>query len=111
MICFIYIPWLSKLYVCLLHGLSNQGSTVSGKKGAAAAPAKAKEEKPAEVKPAVKKWTAQDEAACKIQTKARQFLAKKALERKKKEKQEYHALMDKLEQEVGFLCRINKSNC
>lgn len=46
-------------------------------------------------------WTEKDDAALKIQTKYRQFRAKKALDKKKKEKQEYEELMDKLEKEVS----------
>lgn len=46
-------------------------------------------------------WTEKDHAALKIQTKYRQFRAKKALDKKKKEKQEYEELMDKLEKEVS----------
>ena len=38
--------------------------------------------------------------ARKIQTKYRQYRAKKLLEKKKREKQEYDDLMDKLEKEV-----------
>ena len=48
-------------------------------------------------------WTKQDDAARTIQTKFRQFRSKKILEKKKKEKQEYNNLMDKLEQEVKIL--------
>ena len=73
-----------------------------GKK--AAAPAKGKE--PAKAKPAEKKWTPQDDAARKIQVQFRGYLAKKALEKKKKEKEEYEILMDKLEKEVCVLCYI-----
>lgn len=46
-------------------------------------------------------WTEKDDAALQIQTKYRQFRAKKALDKKKKEKQEYEELMDKLEKEVS----------
>jgi len=51
----------------------------------------------------VKKWTSEDEAACKIQKHVRQFLAKQQLARKKKEHADYEELMDKLEKEV-FRC-------
>ena len=51
-------------------------------------------------KPAAKKWTPQDEAARKIQTKIRQFLAKCKLLKLKKEKKDYEELMDRLEKEV-----------
>ena len=53
-------------------------------------------------KPAEKKWTPQDEAAKKIQTHFRGFRARKKLEAKKKEKEDYEALMEKLEKEAGF---------
>ena len=49
---------------------------------------------------AVKKWTREDEAACKIQKYIRQFLAKRRLARKKKERADYEELMDRLEKEV-----------
>ena len=75
---------------------SNKGS----KKAGASTPAKKGGK--AATTPKAPVWTPQDEAAKKIQTKARQFLAKKALERKKKEKQEYEELMNKLEHEVIF---------
>ena len=51
-------------------------------------------------KPKKKEWTKEDDAARKIQTKYRQFTAKKNLEKKKKEKEEYEELMEKLEKEV-----------
>ena len=57
-------------------------------------------EKPAEKKPKEKVWTPEDDMARKIQTKYRQYRAKKQLEKKKKEKQDYEDLMEKLEKEV-----------
>jgi len=57
----------------------------------------------ADAKPKEKVWTKEDESAKKIQTKFRQYLAKKKLEKKKQEKQEYEDLMDKLEKEVLLL--------
>ena len=57
-------------------------------------------EKPAEQKPKEKVWTKEDDMARQIQTKYRQYRAKKELEKKKKEKQDYDDLMDKLEKEV-----------
>lgn len=51
-------------------------------------------------KPKKKEWTKEDDAARKIQTKYRQFKAKKDLEKKKKEKEEYEELMEKLEKEA-----------
>lgn len=57
-----------------------------------------KDVKPA--KPAEKKWTPQDDAARKIQTCYRGHLARKARQKKIKEKEEYEILMDKLEKEV-----------
>ena len=53
-----------------------------------------------EQKPKEKVWTKEDDMARKIQTKYRQYRAKKLLEKKKQEKQEYDDLMDKLEKEV-----------
>ncbi|KAL3869152.1 hypothetical protein ACJMK2_041866 [Sinanodonta woodiana] len=47
-----------------------------------------------------KVWTKEDEAAKKIQKQVRQFLAKKQLEKKRKEKMVYDELMDKLEKEA-----------
>lgn len=51
-------------------------------------------------KPKEKVWTKEDDAARKIQTKYRQYRAKKVLDKKKKEKEEYNELMDRLEKEV-----------
>ncbi|GFS01435.1 FAM83H antisense RNA 1 (head to head) [Elysia marginata] len=51
-------------------------------------------------KPKKKEWTKEDDAARKIQTKYRQFTAKKAIEKKRKEKEEYEELMEKLEKEA-----------
>ncbi|XP_025110079.1 putative IQ motif and ankyrin repeat domain-containing protein [Pomacea canaliculata] len=45
-------------------------------------------------------WTAEDYAACKIQTKYRGYIAAKALKKKQQEKREYEELMDKLEKEA-----------
>lgn len=56
--------------------------------------------KKVEQKPAVKKWTKEDDAARKIQTVARGFLSRRTLQKMRKEKEDYEALMDKLEQEV-----------
>ncbi|ELT90081.1 hypothetical protein CAPTEDRAFT_55409, partial [Capitella teleta] len=64
----------------------------------AAAKGKGKKDEPP--KAPVKKWTKQDEMAQKIQRLVRQFLARRALERKKKEKEEYEELMDRLEKEA-----------
>lgn len=78
---------------------AKKGAVAPGaKKGAAPAAGKGKPAEPA--KPKAKVWTEKDDAACKIQTKYRQFRAKKALDKKKKEKQEYEELMDKLEKEA-----------
>ena len=57
--------------------------------------------KPAEQKPKEKVWTKEDDMARRIQTKYRQHRAKKLLEKKKKEKQDYEELMEKLEKEVA----------
>ena len=54
----------------------------------------------------MKKWTQEDEAACKIQKYVRRFLAKRQLARRKKERADYEELMDKLEKEVLF-CYYN----
>lgn len=56
--------------------------------------------KQSDTKPAVKKWTKEDEAARVIQTAARGYLGRKTLEKMKKEKQDYEDTMDKLEREV-----------
>ncbi len=50
-----------------------------------------------------KKWTKEDDAAVKIQFAMRRFLAKRKLARKKKEKEEYDELMDKLERDASTL--------
>ena len=49
-----------------------------------------------------KKWTKQDDSAIIIQKYARRHLAKKELEKKRKEKQDYDELMDKIQKEVGL---------
>lgn len=78
---------------------AKRGAPAAGvKRGEAAAPRKGKAAEPA--KPKERVWTAKDDAARKIQTKVRQFLAKKKLEKKKKEKQDYEELMDKIEKEA-----------
>ncbi|CAH1774100.1 unnamed protein product [Owenia fusiformis] len=51
-------------------------------------------------KPKEKVWTKDDEAARKIQTGARGYLARKKLKALKKEKADYDELMDKLEKEA-----------
>lgn len=48
-----------------------------------------------------KKWTKQDDSAVIIQKYVRRHLAKKELVKKKKAKQEYEELMDKIQKEVG----------
>ena len=78
------------------HGVWSAGPAAA-KKGVPAKAAPKKEEKP----PA-KKWTPQDEAARKIQTKIRQFLAKAALRKLKKARQDYEDLMERLEKEVSW---------
>eukprot|EP00118_Oscarella_pearsei_P010653 m.66547 g.66547 ORF g.66547 m.66547 type:complete len:641 (+) comp35393_c0_seq2:388-2310(+) len=50
--------------------------------------------------PKKRAWTKEDGAARKIQTKFRQHLAKKELEKRKKEKEEYNALMDKIQKDA-----------
>ena len=55
---------------------------------------------------AVKKWTKEDEAACKIQKYIRRFLARRQLARRKRERADYEKLMDKLEKEVLLLIII-----
>jgi len=56
------------------------------------------------------KWTKEDVAATLIQTNTRRFLAKRLIERKKKEKKDYAELMDKLEREVClFIYLFNRS--
>ncbi|XP_035671647.1 putative IQ motif and ankyrin repeat domain-containing protein isoform X1 [Branchiostoma floridae] len=47
-----------------------------------------------------KVWTKEDGAACKIQTLYRGYMAKKLLQQKKKEKEDYLELMEKLEREA-----------
>ncbi|XP_062593773.1 IQ motif and ankyrin repeat domain-containing protein 1-like [Saccostrea cucullata] len=81
---------------------AKKGTVAQGgaKKGAAPAPGKGKPAAAAPAKPKEKVWTEKDDAALKIQTKYRQFRAKKALIKKKKEKEEYEELMDKLEKEA-----------
>lgn len=70
------------------------------KKGAVPAQGAKNKATPAPEKPKEKVWTEKDDAARKIQTKYRQYRAKKVLEKKKKEKLEYDDLMDKLEKEA-----------
>jgi hypothetical protein len=75
-------------------------SIVAAAKKAAAPVAKGKPVKQDAPKETAKKWTKEDEAARKIQCLVRNFLSKRALEKKKKEKEEYDELMDRLEKEV-----------
>ncbi|KAK3089405.1 hypothetical protein FSP39_003377 [Pinctada imbricata] len=67
------------------------------KKGAAPAAGKGKQE-PA--KPKERVWGPKDDAARKIQTNFRRYRAQKILEKKKKDKQDYEELMEKLEKEA-----------
>ena len=55
------------------------------------------------IKPKGKKWTYQDESAVVIQKYIRRHLAKKELEKRKKEKQDYEDLMEKIQKEVRYL--------
>ncbi len=72
---------------------------IGAKKGAA--PAKGKNTaKDAQKKPE-KKWSKEDDAARMIQTQIRGYLARKKLQMKKKDKQNYEELMEKLEKEVS----------
>lgn len=48
-----------------------------------------------------KKWTKQDDSAVIIQKYIRRHLAKKELAKRKKDKQDYEELMDKIQKEVG----------
>lgn len=57
-------------------------------------------QKTEEPKKAVKKWTPEDEAARKIQTMARGFLARKRLQTEKEKKKAYEEEMDRLEKEA-----------
>ena len=72
-------------------------SCTGGKKGA---PAKGKD---IPVKPKERVWTKEDDAARKIQTEMRRFLAKKELSKRKKQKEDYEEMMSNLEKEVSTL--------
>ncbi|GFN81375.1 fam83h antisense RNA 1 (head to head) [Plakobranchus ocellatus] len=72
-----------------------KSSGTSLKKAPSNSKAGAKNEKPKQ-----KVWTKEDDAARRIQTKYRQYIGKKALEKKRKEKEEYEELMEKLEREA-----------
>ncbi len=61
----------------------------------------------AKAKPKEKVWTAEDEAARKIQTMGRGYIARKQLKILKQKKQEYEELMDKLEKEVRWSINFN----
>ena len=54
------------------------------------------------IQPKGKEWTKQDESAVVIQKYIRRHLAKKELEKRKKEKQDYEDLMDKIQKEVRY---------
>ena len=75
--------------------VKTSGTASKGRTAAGTSTSKAKEPQKQE-----KIRTPQDEAACKIQTKVRQFLAKKTLQRKMKEKENYREMMEKLEREA-----------
>ena len=60
-----------------------------------------------------KKWTKQDDSAVIIQKYTRRHLAKKELAKRKKDKQEYEELMDKIQKEVGLdsrKCHLDQEN-
>ena len=79
---------------------------MTGGKKAPAAAGKGKaaggDAKKAAAAPKERVWGPQDDAALKIQTSYRRHLAKKDLEKKRKEKEEYDALMEKLERDVSY---------
>ncbi|KAK2170227.1 hypothetical protein NP493_1134g01036 [Ridgeia piscesae] len=84
-----------------------KGAPVKKPAAKVAAPVKGKSSKESikkpdkkEVKPVQKKWTKEDDAMLKIQCAVRQFLARRRLAKKKKEKEEYNELMDKLERDA-----------
>ncbi|CAC5367262.1 Putative IQ motif and ankyrin repeat domain-containing protein LOC642574 homolog [Mytilus coruscus] len=77
-------------------GKKVSGAPATGAKKPGAAPSKGN----VPAKPKEKVWTKQDDSARTIQTKYRQFRAKKILEKKKKEKMDYEELMNKLEHEA-----------
>lgn len=59
------------------------------------------------------KWTKQDDSAVIIQKYTRRHLAKKELAKRKKAKQEYDELMDKIQKEVRLdprKCQLNQEN-
>ncbi|XP_071117230.1 IQ motif and ankyrin repeat domain-containing protein 1-like isoform X1 [Haliotis cracherodii] len=83
---------------------ANKGNTTkkvsTGKKTVTSTGKGKTEVKAEQAKPKKKIWTKDDAAARTIQTSYRRFQAKIFLERKKKEKQEYDELMNKLEKEA-----------
>ena len=81
-------------------------TTTGSKKTAAAATGKGKAtgdggKKAVAAAPKQPVWGPRDDAALKIQIAYRKRLAKIALEKKREEKEEYDALMDKLERDVS----------
>lgn len=79
------------------------GSKTAPTKKTSTSPTKGKakgKENIAANQPKGKKWTYQDESAVVIQKYIRRHLAKKELEKRKKEKQDYEDLMDKIQKEA-----------
>jgi len=68
-----------------------------------AAPAKEKQNKTKEASKPVREWTPKDDAAKKIQTMVRGFLARRRLQRERKRKEEYEQQMEQLEKEVCII--------
>ena len=92
--CAIIITWVSgcaryvfQIVYNFFSGKSTKGSVPGGSKVAASTSAP-------------KKWTKQDDAARKIQTAVRKLLARRAVEKKRKDKEEYEATIERLEREV-----------
>ncbi|XP_065843329.1 IQ motif and ankyrin repeat domain-containing protein 1-like isoform X2 [Oscarella lobularis] len=85
------------------RGIANVASRGRGRggRGVSSSPAKVAGDAKQKSKSAAKKWTKVEEAAArKIQTKYRQYRAKKELAKKRKEKKEYDELMDKIQRDA-----------
>ncbi len=95
----------TQIFAALFHFGCSIFKASSKKHGAV--PKKSKTDSTAEVEPAESQaaavWTPEDTAATKIQSLVRGRIARAELQRRKQEKEEYEALMNKLEQEVRKL--------
>ncbi|XP_015755479.1 PREDICTED: putative IQ motif and ankyrin repeat domain-containing protein [Acropora digitifera] len=96
-------PPVNKVAATAVSKKGANGSKTAPTKKTSTSPTKGKakgKENIAANQPKGKKWTYQDESAVVIQKYIRRHLAKKELEKRKKERQDYEDLMDKIQKET-----------